>query len=172
MPQLLIFMIFPSKTFHQQHATNFLQHLQVNVLLSRPFCTDTSSAFGTEVSSPLGTSIGLGLADPFVKGHLVTQSCSQKQLLDSTVVGMQVPQAELPGGHRALTPVEMARIESLWRVCNLKVGRPADDSHQARPAAASGTETSGARAPTPRPNSMTAFTMVLYGVAAGWKDLE
>ena len=89
---------------------------------------------------------------------------------DSTVVGIQVPQAELSGGHRALTPVEMARIESLRRVCNLKVGRPADDSHQARPAAASsgepalaggqnqpsGTETSGARASTPRQPSKAA----------------
>eukprot|EP00435_Cladocopium_sp_Y103_P059575 s1791_g21.t1 len=47
---------------------------------------------------------------------------------DQTVYGLQMPQADAPTGLRDVTPVEMARVESLRRVCNLRVGREADDS--------------------------------------------
>eukprot|EP00435_Cladocopium_sp_Y103_P000069 s3041_g1.t1 len=44
---------------------------------------------------------------------------------DRAVEGMQVRVADLAKGHRTLTPAELARVELLIRVCNLKVGRSA-----------------------------------------------
>ena len=69
-------MIFPYfQNLPSAACTHFFwQHLQVNVLLSRPFLVPLAQ---------IPSSIGLGLADPFVKDHLLTQFCSQKQLLST-----------------------------------------------------------------------------------------
>ena len=54
---------------------------------------------------------------------------------DTTVNGLTVPGAEDTDPPRALTPVELARVESLRRVCFLRVGRPTDSPGDPSPAA-------------------------------------
>ena len=54
---------------------------------------------------------------------------------DTTVNGLTVPGAGDTDPPRALTPVELARVESLRRVCFLRVGRPTDSPGDPSPAA-------------------------------------
>ena len=54
---------------------------------------------------------------------------------DTTVNGLMVPGAREADPARALTPVELARVESLRRVCFLRVGRPTDSPGDPSPAA-------------------------------------
>ena len=54
-----------------------------------------------------------------------------RQLWDTTMAALQVEEPGAADGdppvHRDLSPVEVAKLESLRRVCNLRVGQPADD---------------------------------------------
>ena len=47
---------------------------------------------------------------------------------NQTVEKLEIPAVAPATEARNLTPVEMARLESLRRVCNIRVGREADDS--------------------------------------------
>ena len=46
---------------------------------------------------------------------------------DQAIEKLEIPATELAAGARKPTPVELARVESLRRVCNIRVGREASD---------------------------------------------
>ena len=46
---------------------------------------------------------------------------------DQAIEKLEIPATELAAGARKPTPVELARVESLRRVCNIRVGRDASD---------------------------------------------
>ena len=62
-----------------------------------------------------------------------------RQLWDTTMAALQVEEPGAADGdppvHRDLSPVEVAKLESLRRVCNLRVGQPADDRGTGLPVA-------------------------------------
>ena len=62
-----------------------------------------------------------------------------RQLWDTTMAALQVEEPGAADGdppvHRDLSPVEVAKLESLRRVCNLRVGQPADDRGTVLPVA-------------------------------------
>lgn len=59
------------------------------------------------------------------------QAILQLQMPDATMIA----QPPLAPGMRALTPVELARLESVRRICNLRTGQPPDDRLGAMPPA-------------------------------------
>ena len=59
-----------------------------------------------------------------------------RDLWDRTVAALTIPGAADGDPARALTPAELARIESLRRVCFLRVGRPTDSPGDLTPAVA------------------------------------